>query len=76
MGEIDRVNPLIRPVLGPRPADRVQPGSDRGRHSNEQPHDELELHTHDEGEELETQEDPDSPQEEIAEPEHGLDLSI
>jgi hypothetical protein len=71
MGEIDRVNPILRPVLGPRPADRVQPGSDRGRHSNEQPHDELDLSN------VESRDDPDGDEvPDIAEAEHGLDLSI
>ncbi|HTQ09741.1 MAG TPA: hypothetical protein VMI31_06685 [Fimbriimonadaceae bacterium] len=73
MGEIDRINPIIAPVLGPRPNERVQPGSDRHHRKPDDREDLLE--------EDETDEEPVSePQAESKppppEPEHGLDLSI
>lgn len=42
MGEIDRIQPVLRPVLGLKPTDRVQPDSDR-HHQPQQDRDELDL---------------------------------
>ena len=74
MGEIDRINPILRPVFGPRATDRVQPANDQHRH-HEQPEDRLELSNE------ERQNDPEEEEELVEdilpeEPEHGLDLSI
>lgn len=74
MGEIDRIQPVLRPVLGLKPTDRVQPESDR-HHESQRDHDELELsntaHPNDEPPEPEDSEAP-----EPAESHSGLDISI
>ena len=70
MGEIDRVR-AIAPAIGPRPTDRVQPGSERRQHHpHEQKPDELELHT------LVPEEDAEPEEAPQIEPDHGLDIAI
>ena len=71
MGEIDRINPILRPTIAPRPADRVQPESDRDHHHPDERRDELELSNTGEHAEAEEASEP-----EADEPEHGLDLAI
>jgi len=72
MGEIDRINPIIAPVLGPRPNERVQPGSDRHHRKPDDREDLLEDETDEEPvSEPQAESKPPPP-----EPEHGLDLSI
>jgi len=71
MGEIDRINPIIRPILGPRGTDRVQPGTERHHQHHEDRKDNLDLTN---VENLDDVADPIEPAPE--EPEHGLDLSI
>lgn len=75
MGEIDRIHPVVRPILGPRSTERVQPGGDQRRSGPEYHKDEVELSN------VESQEeDQDSlPEETVAASEddsHHLDLSI
>ena len=73
MGEIDRINPILRPVFGPRATDRIQPANDQHRR-HEQPEDRLELSNEEHKDDAEEQElvEESLPEE----PEHGLDLSI
>ena len=71
MGEIDRVQPIQRPVAAPRAAERIHPDSDRRQAQHESKEDELELSN------TAPQEEPEIPDEPVAEPpQHGLDLSI
>jgi hypothetical protein len=70
MGEIDRVHSVVRPIIGPRPTNRVEPETDR-KHHQPQGHDEVELTNARDEEEAEG---PES-EPEVAES-HGLDLSI
>jgi hypothetical protein len=70
MGEIDRVQPILRPMPAPRLTDRVQPGSERKHHSPQE-RDSLDLSNSDEIEETPVDEEP-IPQ---PEPGHRLDLT-
>jgi hypothetical protein len=71
MGEIDRISPILRPVLGPRSADRVNPDAQHHREHHEDRDDKLEL----------SNDNPDIEQPQVVEekaaaPEQHLDLSI
>jgi hypothetical protein len=72
MGEIDRINPILRPLLQPKLTDRVQPA---GAEKRDQRHyqDSVELGSRAEADEehLDEAEEPEQP-----ETSHGLDLSI
>lgn len=70
MSEIDRIHPIVRPVLGPPSTERIQPSGERSRHHARE--DQLSLHTSD------REEEPQDEDQEREEPDstEGLDLSI
>ena len=72
MGEIDRIHPVLRPVLGLKPTDRVQPESDR--HHQQHNQDELELKNTTEPESPEEPHEPEEPA--PLDSTGGLDISI
>lgn len=73
MSEIDRINPIVRPIVGPRSIDRTQSGPDH-RRQQDQPEDKLEL-SGDEPPILEI-DDEYPPEPSVPRRDEGLDLSI
>jgi hypothetical protein len=71
MGEIDRINPILRPQMPPKVTDRVQPGGDRRNPHHQE--DSVELKSRDLSEDDVADEAAPAPE---RQPEHGLDLSI
>jgi|GEM_PF-5515283 len=72
MAEIDRINPIIPAVLGPRASERVQPGSDRHHRAPDDREDKLELSN----EEVHVEEPEETEGAPCRTSEDGLDLSI